>query len=163
MELHRREWCVAAAAARWWREAVPANAYRADFARHRQGHSTKKSLKDAIDKAIAGEGPAPYALRKFILATGERGLGYRAVFGDRQLYIDEFELYYYIQQQVLRASTEEGMNDMKRDAAIRRAIELEKLEAQGYAPPPTETLDLESMTPEQVAQWMRSQPGYTDW
>lgn len=97
-----------------------------------------------------------------MLATGERGLGYRAVFGDRTLNIYEFELYSMIQQRVILASDPEGRNEMRRSQAINRAIELEKLEERGEVLSQT-PVDFERMTPEEIDAWTRNQPGFDDW
>lgn len=115
-----------------------------------------------MDRALTGNGPAPLALRKFLLATGERGLGYHAVFGNHVLSIHEFELYSMIQQRVLLASDPEGRSEMRRDQAIFRAIEMDKAEERGTYTPPTEPVDFERMSPEELDAWMRNQSGFDD-
>lgn len=94
-------------------------------------------------------------LRMFLLATGERGIGYQAVFGDKPLSWAEFEEFSYYQQRILLASTEEGRNDIQLSLTARRLDEIEAREAQIEQMQASEpAFDPERMTPEEIAAWM---------
>lgn len=109
---------------------------------------------DEIDRALFESGPAPLILKKFLLATGERGLGYQAVWGSEPLTAREFELLFWIAQRVTLASTEDGKKDYHSEKAIRTAIALEEgAIADPYAN--EGPVDFEAMTPEQIDDWMR--------
>jgi hypothetical protein len=96
----------------------------------------------------------PLVLQKFILATGERGIGYSAVFGPQPMTAEQFQLLFYCQQRTILASTEEGRKDISASVSIRRAIEMEEREAQGIVDPYRDMpMDFERMTPEQLEAW----------
>lgn len=109
---------------------------------------------DAIDTALLGQGPAPLILRMFLLATGERGIGFRHVFGDRTVSIAEFELLSYCQQRVLEASSDEGRQQMSLDWAARKAdqFEVKQVAEQITQQKP---FDPERMTQEEFDAWLR--------
>lgn len=90
----------------------------------------------------------------FLLATGERGIGFRHVFGDRVVTYAEFELLCYCQHRVLEASTDEGRQQMSLDYAARMT---DKYEEQHVAENliQQKPVDFERMTPEEFDAWMR--------
>lgn len=90
----------------------------------------------------------------YMLATGERGIGYQAVFGDKPLTWAEFEELSYYQQRALQAASDEGRDDIRLSITSRKLDELEALEEQIVARQETEVFDPERMTPEQVAAWI---------
>lgn len=63
-----------------------------------------------------------------MLATGERGLGYQAVFGSQPLNVRQFELFSHIQERLAQLSTEEGRKQIEMDVDILIADELEEEE-----------------------------------
>lgn len=94
------------------------------------------------------------ALRMFLLATGERGIGFRHVFGDRVVTYAEFELLSYCQQRVLEASTDEGRQNMNLNYSARMAEQYENQQvAENIIQ--QQPVDFERMTPEEFAAWMR--------
>ena len=109
---------------------------------------------DAIDDALIGQGEPPLILRMFLLATGERGIGFKHVFGDRVVSVSEFEVLSYCQRRVLEASTDEGRQDISVAYAARKDAELE---ANKVAEKITQQkpFDPERMTPEEFQAWMR--------
>lgn len=110
---------------------------------------------DAIDAALLGQGTPPFILRAFLLATGERGIGFKPIFGDRMLTVAEFELLSYCQQRVLEASTDEGRQDMSINWANRKADQFEHQQvAENIVQ--QKPFDPERMTPEEFADWMRA-------
>ncbi|MGZ6281714.1 MAG: hypothetical protein ACXWQ5_00205 [Ktedonobacterales bacterium] len=112
---------------------------------------------DEVDRALFESGPVPLILKKYLLATGERGLGYQAVWGSEPLSAREFELLFWIAQRVALASTDEGKKEYQTDKAIRAAIAIENGEMQDpYAS--AGPVDFEAMTHEQYEEWMRRNP-----
>lgn len=88
----------------------------------------------------------------FVLATGERGLGWQAVFGNRRMTAYEFELYSYIQNRVLLAASDDGKATISSEVAARDAIAYDQREKpQAIAIP---VFDPETMTPDQIADWV---------
>lgn len=79
---------------------------------------------------MLGEGPAPFMLRRFMLAAGMGevgGLGAAAVYGRHPLLSQrEFAEAYAMQQLLLRHASEEGREDGRKTRDIRRTVALEK-------------------------------------
>jgi len=86
-------------------------------------------------------------LRQFLLATGERGLGWETV---RRLDAATFEQLCWIQQRVLLASSDEGRATIQQEQAIRVAVAREQ-----QPPAPLPVCDPETATPAQLADWRR--------
>lgn len=63
-------------------------------------------------------------LRQYLLATGERGLGWEVV--NRIASAREFATLELVADRVALASSEEGRKQMQRDAAVRRADALDQ-------------------------------------
>ncbi len=100
-----------------------------------------------MEAALFDGQPAPLELRLFLLATGERGLGFETV---RQFSLHEFETYWMIQQAVLAAANEDSRRDYQRTRAVQRAIALEH----ESLPPPT-AVDVERMSPAELERWLQ--------
>ncbi len=99
-----------------------------------------------MDDAVLGRGAAPFPLRQFLLATGERGLGWEAV--RRITSSAEFTLLEYLQTRVLQSQTDDGKRAIRLDQAAEAAVALEHAPV---APPPV--IDPETATPAEVAAW----------
>lgn len=84
----------------------------------------------------------------FLLATGERGLGWDAV---SRMTLHEFETCWMIQQAVLTAADEDARKSRAQTRAVERAIDLERWPS---APMPAVTLDPERMTTAELEQWI---------
>lgn len=102
----------------------------------------------------------PEALREYLLATGDRGIGWRAVYGDAPLSVEQYELLTWMQQRVALAATEEGRKELQRERAIEQAVAADVAAEQAartgiaapraIAPP----FDPETMSPGEVADWL---------
>jgi hypothetical protein len=88
----------------------------------------------------------------FLLATGERGLGWDAV---RRLSFQEFELLWAIQQRVLERAAADTSDATNPAISARRAIQMEKM---GVTMPEvlTRPFDPETATPDEIAAWMKA-------
>lgn len=83
---------------------------------------------EAVDLALLGEGPAPYCLRRQMLAAGINqvgGLGAALFYPPRPLTYREFELAWVLQQRILAAQSRDD-DERRRDAASYRALQLER-------------------------------------
>lgn len=93
-------------------------------------------------------------LRMFLLATGERGIGYHAVFGDTPLTWADFEELSYYQQRILLATSDEGREELRLSVTARNLDLIEAREQAFTERQATEVFDPERMTPEEVAAWV---------
>ncbi len=97
-------------------------------------------------------------MQRFLLATGERGIGYAPVYGSAPLSLPDFQHLAYLQQRVLLAGTEDGRKEIAIGVAVRRAVEAETREVTAAdsrvapAPPP---FDPERMSAAEVDEWLR--------
>lgn len=120
-----------------------------------------KQLKDEVDAALLDNQPMPIELQEFLLATGERGIGFQAVYGPAPLTLPQFLTLSWIQQRVLSASSEEGRKELTSERANRKAIDLDRRERErrakggAQAEPVPEILDPARMTEAQLRAWQK--------
>lgn len=115
-----------------------------------------------MDDALIGDAAPPEVLRDYLLAMGERGIGYAAVYGDAPLSVERYELLSWLQQRVALAATEEGRKSLGQERRMEAAIAFEAGAASvaGGARPAPPPFDAETMTPGEVADWLaRYGPG----
>lgn len=114
----------------------------------------------------------PLALRDYLLATGERGIGWSVVYGDAPLTVEQYELLTWMQQRVALASTEEGRKTLGQERRLDDALAFEAAAAAATSvaasvepgtpgPPaviaraaPVPPFDPETMDAAQVADWL---------
>ena len=70
-----------------------------------------------------GTGAPPECLRMYLMATGERGIGYAAVYGKTTIdTAQEWEVFWYMAQRVALAATDEGKEEIRREQSIHLAL-----------------------------------------